>query len=75
MRVRGGRARAVEQRPVELLKELQMIFQNPDSTLNPRRSVGEAIGRPLQLFGTVAPSEIRNEVLRLLEAVRLGEAY
>ena len=68
-------ARIVEQRPVELLKELQMIFQNPDSTLNPRRSVGEAIARPLQLFGTVAPSEIRNEVVRLLEAVRLGEAY
>ena len=68
-------ARVVEQRPVELLKELQMIFQNPDSTLNPRRSVGETIARPLQLFGTVAPSEIRNEVVRLLEAVRLGEAY
>ena len=43
-------ARIVEQRPVELLKELQMIFQNPDSTLNPRRTVAEAIARPLQLF-------------------------
>ena len=50
-------ARAVEQRPAELLKELQMIFQNPDSTLNPRRSVGDAIARPLQLFGTVPPAE------------------
>jgi peptide/nickel transport system ATP-binding protein len=68
-------ARVVEQRPVELLKELQMIFKNPDSTLNPRHSVGETIARPLQLFGTVAPSEIRDEVVRLLEAVRLGEAY
>ena len=68
-------ARVVEQRPVKLLKELQMIFQNPDSTLNPRRSVGEAIARPLQLFGTVPPPEIMNEVVRLLEAVRLGEEY
>ncbi len=68
-------ARVVEQRPRELLKELQMIFQNPESTLNPRRSVGEAIARPLQLFGTVPPREIRNEVVRLLEAVRLGESY
>jgi peptide/nickel transport system ATP-binding protein len=68
-------ARVVEQRPVELLEELQMIFQNPDSTLNPKRSVGETIARPLQLFGTVPPPEIRNEVVRLLEAVRLGEAY
>ncbi|NIS80295.1 MAG: dipeptide ABC transporter ATP-binding protein [Anaerolineales bacterium] len=68
-------ARVVEQRPFELLKELQMIFQNPDSTLNPRRSVGEAIARPLRLFGTVPSSEIMDEVLRLLEAVRLGEDY
>ena len=67
--------RVVEQRPVELLKELQMIFQNPDSTLNPRRSIGEAIARPLRLFRTVPSSEIMNEVLRLLEAVRLGEEY
>jgi len=68
-------ARVVEQRPVAMLKELQMIFQNPDSTLNPSRSVGEAIARPLQLFGTVPAPEIRSEVLRLLEAVRLGERY
>jgi peptide/nickel transport system ATP-binding protein len=68
-------ARVVEQRPVEMLKELQMIFQNPDSTLNPRRSVGDSIARPLRLFRTVPTSEIRNEVVRLLEAVRLGEVY
>jgi len=67
--------RIVEQRPVEMLQELQMIFQNPAATLNPKRSVGEAIARPLQLFGTVPPPEIRNEVVRLLETVRLGEEY
>jgi peptide/nickel transport system ATP-binding protein len=52
-----------------------MIFQNPDSTLNPKRSVGKAIARPLQLYRTVPPSEVRNEVVRLLEAVKLGEEY
>ncbi len=67
--------RIVEQRPVEMLQELQMIFQNPASTLNPKRSVGEAIARPQQLFGTGPPPEIRNEVVRLLETVRLGEEY
>lgn len=65
----------VEKRPRELLKELQMIFQNPDSTLNPSCSVGEIIGRPLRLFGTVPASEIKGEVVRILEAVRLGEEY
>ena len=68
-------ARIVEERPAATLRELQMIFQNPDSTLNPKRTAGEAIARPLQLFGTVPRPGIRNEVIRLLEAVRLGEEY
>jgi len=65
-------SQVVEQRPEDLLPELQMIFQNPDSTLNPKISVGDAIARPLHLFGTVPKDEIRDEVVRLLEAVRLG---
>jgi peptide/nickel transport system ATP-binding protein len=65
----------VEQRSVELLQELQMIFQNPDSTLNPRISVGDAVARPLRLFATVPTPKIREEVIRLLEAVRLGAEY
>jgi peptide/nickel transport system ATP-binding protein len=68
-------SQVVEHRPAELLQELQMIFQNPDSTLNPRRSVGDAIARPLRLFGTVRADRIRDEVIRLLEAVRLGAEY
>ena len=68
-------ARIVEERPVATLRELQMIFQNPDSTLNPKRTAGESIARPLHLFGTVPRTGIRDEVVRLLEAVRLGEEY
>jgi peptide/nickel transport system ATP-binding protein len=65
----------VEKRPAELLQELQMIFQNPDSTLNPRRTAGEAVARPLRLFSTVPTAEIKDEAVRLLEAVRLGAEY
>ncbi|MCD6082523.1 ABC transporter ATP-binding protein [Candidatus Aerophobetes bacterium] len=65
----------VEKRPRRLLKDLQMVFQNPDDTLNPSCSVGKAIARSLRLFGTIPPSEIRGEVVRLLEAVKLGEEY
>ena len=68
-------SQVVEQRSAELLPELQMIFQNPDATLNPKISVGDAIARPLRLFATVPTSKIRGEVVRLLEAVRLGEEY
>jgi len=65
----------VEKRPHRLLKDLQMVFQTPDVTLNPSCSVGKAIARSLRLFGTVPPSEIRGEVVRLLKAVKLGEEY
>ncbi len=68
-------SKPVEKRPRELLRELQMIFQNPETTLNPSHRVGEAIARPLRLFKTVPPSEVRAEVLRLLEAVKLGKDY
>jgi peptide/nickel transport system ATP-binding protein len=68
-------SQVVEQRPEELLPELQMIFQNPDSTLNPKISVGDAIARPLRLFGTVPADKVRDEVIRLLDAVRLGAQY
>jgi len=68
-------SQVVEQRPEELLPELQMIFQNPDSTLNPKISIGDAIARPLRLFATVPTDMIWDEVIRLLEAVRLGAEY
>jgi peptide/nickel transport system ATP-binding protein len=68
-------AHVVEKRPAELLQELQMIFQNPDATLNPRRTAGEAVARPLRLFSTVPTEEVRDEAIRLLEAVRLGAEY
>ena len=68
-------SQVVEQRPAELLPDLQMIFQNPDSTLNPKISIGDAIARPLRLFATVPKAQIKDEVIRLLEAVRLGVEY
>ena len=59
----------------KLIQELQMVFQNPDSTMNPSYTVGQQIGRPMERFGTVPKNEIRGEVIKLLEAMRLGEAY
>jgi peptide/nickel transport system ATP-binding protein len=79
----GGEARflgfdirtPVSQRDEKLIQELQMVFQNPDSTMNPSYTVGQQIGRPLQRFKTVPPGQVRAEVLRLLNAVRLDGSY
>jgi peptide/nickel transport system ATP-binding protein len=65
----------VSKRDVDLIKELQMVFQNPDSTMNPSYSVGQQIGRPLRRFGAVPGNQVREEVIRLLNAVRLDGSY
>ncbi|MEJ2208730.1 MAG: ABC transporter ATP-binding protein [Anaerolineae bacterium] len=65
----------VSERDLKLIEELQMVFQNPDSTMNPSYTVGHQISRPLERFGTVSKHEIREEVIRLLNAVRLDSSY
>lgn len=59
----------------KLIQELQMVFQNPDSTMNPSYTVGQQIGRPMERFGTVPKDQIRSEVIKLLESMRLGANY
>ena len=63
------------QRDERLIQELQMVFQNPDSTMNPSYTVGQQIARPMQRFRTVPPQKIRAEVVKLLDAMRLGQSY
>jgi peptide/nickel transport system ATP-binding protein len=65
----------VSERDVKLIQDLQMVFQNPDSTMNPSYTVGQQIGRPLRHLGKMQASEVREEVIRLLNAVRLDGSY
>ena len=60
-------------RPHELVR-LQMVFQNPFSSLNPRRRVGEQIGDALAVLGLVSRSERASRIAHLLEQVGLPEA-
>ena len=62
-------------RDLDLIKELQMVFQNPDATMNPSYSVGHQIERPLRRFNIVPKEQVRDEVIRLLRAVKLDEHY
>lgn len=52
-------------------REVQMVFQDPYSSLNPRFSVGAAIGEVLRFHSIVAATEIESEVIRLLSLVGL----
>ncbi|MEU4208836.1 ABC transporter ATP-binding protein [Streptomyces sp. NPDC026206] len=51
--------------------ELQMVFQDPVSSLNPRRSIGESIADPLRAAGKLGEAQILARVRELLERVGL----
>ena len=65
----------VTERDTNLIKEMQMVFQNPDSTLNPSYTVGSQIARPIKHFKTAPRNKIKEEVVRLLKAVRLPPSF
>ncbi|MER5937831.1 ABC transporter ATP-binding protein [Streptomyces sp. NPDC001928] len=54
---------------------VQMVFQDPVSSLNPRRSVGESIADPLRARGERDEGRIRGRVRELLERVGLEGAH
>jgi oligopeptide transport system ATP-binding protein len=56
-------------------RKMQMIFQDPYASLNPRMTVGEIIGEPLIVHNLAKNSEIQERVGRLLELVGLNPAY
>lgn len=65
-----------EQELREFRKEVQIIFQDPYSSLNPRMTVGNAIMEPMQVHGIFANDNQRKErVEELLEKVSLGAEY
>jgi peptide/nickel transport system ATP-binding protein len=67
-------ALAVDARDSTLKRKLQMVFQNPDSTLNPSHTVGYAIGRALRRLQRHTPTDLAAGVARLLEVVKLPPA-
>jgi peptide/nickel transport system ATP-binding protein len=57
-------------------KEMQIIFQDPYSSLNPRKTIGAAIAEPLKVHGLFDSETERNErVIELLEKVGLKPEY
>ncbi|WP_405469800.1 dipeptide ABC transporter ATP-binding protein [Streptomyces anulatus] len=56
-------------------RDLQMVFQDPVSSLNPRRSVGESVAEPLRAAGESDEGRIRDRVGTLLERVGLDPAH
>ena len=58
-----------------LRREMQLVFQDPYSSLNPRRTVGSIVGEPLRLQGVGTRNERRARVRELLEVVGLNPEH
>jgi oligopeptide/dipeptide ABC transporter ATP-binding protein len=58
-----------------LRRNMQMIFQDPYASLNPRKTVGAIIGEPFYLHHIVPRNKIRSEVKQLMELVGLNPEH
>ena len=58
-----------------LRREMQMIFQDPYASLNPRKRIGQIVGDPLKRQGVASGSELRRQVQELLERVGLSSEH
>jgi oligopeptide transport system ATP-binding protein len=58
-----------------LRREMQMIFQDPYASLNPRKRVGQIVGDPLKRQGIASGSDLRRQVQELLERVGLSSEH
>lgn len=52
-------------------RNVQIIFQNPDGSLNPRQRVGDILARPLKLYGLIPAKGLDARIAELLEQVLL----
>jgi peptide/nickel transport system ATP-binding protein len=62
-------------RPQPLRRRIQMVFQNPENTLNPQHTVERCLSRPIALFGLATPGRRRDRVVELLDSVQLGSHF
>tara|TARA_X000000950_G_scaffold198634_1_gene239251 strand:+ start:3442 stop:5475 length:2034 start_codon:yes stop_codon:yes gene_type:complete len=65
----------LKQRDSTFLRAIQLIFQNPDESLNPNHTVEEIISQPLRLYFGLKEQDLKEKIIEVLDKVRLGEFY
>ena len=71
----GALSPMVEARSKSELQKIQLVFQNPDESLNPRQTIGDILAQPLKLYTTLDTASIYHRCIEMLERVRLGPHY
>jgi oligopeptide transport system ATP-binding protein len=59
----------------QMRRKMQMIFQDPYASLNPRMTVGQLVGEPLMVHNVATAQEIQERVQHLLELVNLNPSF
>ena len=67
--------RALQSRTIPQLQQIQMIYQMADTAMNPRQSVAEIIGRPLEFYLGLKGKDKEKRVIALLEMIELDESF
>jgi peptide/nickel transport system ATP-binding protein len=67
--------RALKDRNADTLRRIQMIYQMPDTAMNPRQTVYEAIGRPIELYRGLTGAKKEARIVELLKMIEMDESY
>ena len=70
-----GISKPVAKRPKELKRAIQIVFQDPGTSLNPRRTIGQILELPLKVHGVGDRRDRKKRVVKLLERVELPPDY
>ena len=62
-------------RSKEDLRKIQMVYQSPDTSMNPRHTVRDIIGRPLEFYHNMKGKVYTNRVIDLLKMIELDETF
>ncbi len=66
---------ALKDRTAEQLQRIQMIYQMADTAMNPRQTVEEIIGRPIEFYHGITGSAKQNRIAELLRMIELDESF
>jgi peptide/nickel transport system ATP-binding protein len=76
VRFEGNEIAGLSRRQMRPLRtDMQMIFQDPYASLNPRKRIGQIVGEPLRIHGRVSGAELRRQVRGLLGRVGLSPEH
>lgn len=66
---------ALKDRTKDQLQRIQMIYQSADTAMNPRQTIAETIGRPLEFYHGLRGAKKQERILELLKMIELDESF